>query len=275
MSARRLALRRANVKDIILGQISNDENQYEGAVNELPDGLRADILGELPLGLLDEEADAEAIIEHTTRELERISFAVDETTALAVEPSIWKETVERVRQQGLELLNIHRDMYLAALEEGTTRKAEQAMTAHLAKSSTSMTPDRIQRLSVFRVKSFFDDINESKKSLLEWSYTGKSSGDRSGGNAALPADWVFTLPVKEGDQVEADLGGAFFPATVTRASGGTFDVSFFDGDRETNLSRDQIKLVSPPSQEAVDGPDKSKLTKKELKRLKQKEKKKK
>jgi len=45
--------------------------------------------------------------------------------------------------------------------------------------------------------------------------------------------------------------GAFFPATVTRASGGTYDVAFFDGDRETGLDRSMIKLISPPADAAA------------------------
>jgi hypothetical protein len=76
----------------------------------------------------------------------------------------------------------------------------------------------------------------------------------------------LTMPVKVGDQVEADLGGAFFPATVSRASGGTFDVNFFDGDRETGLERNQIKLLAPPAPQG--DINTSNMTPKQLKRWK-------
>ena len=76
-------------------------------------GQRAE-RGELP----DHEAAAAAAVEQAISELERISKAVDAETATAVPAVVWKETIERVQQQGRELLEIHRDMYLAAIEEG-------------------------------------------------------------------------------------------------------------------------------------------------------------
>ena len=113
-----------------------------------------------------------------------------------------------------------------------------------------MSPERMQRLSLFRVKRFYDLINDSKQRLKEWSLCGvadaSQSNDDNNDATSLSSDWAFTMPVSVGDQVEADLGGAFFPAAITRASGGTYDVAFFDGDRETGLTRRQIKLLSPP-----------------------------
>ena len=269
LSTRRLALRRANVQDTALGEMREEEDRYVGKANELPPDIRSDLFAELPLGLLDEDDKAAQIMDEAILELERISRAVDEETAEAVDKPVWRETAERVRQQGVELLNIHRDMYLAAIEEGRTREAEEAMTAHLDKPvRRTMTPERIQRLSLFRVKRYFDEINNSKKGLLEWSYAGEksdSSDDSTG--EALPDNWAFTLPVNVGDQVEADLGGALFPATVSLASGGKYDVTFFDGDRETGLDRSQIKLLTPPAA-PTSNVDTSKMTKKELKRWK-------
>ena len=274
LNARRLALRRACVTDSALGQTRDEDNPFIGKANELPANLRADLFAELPLGLLDEDDKAAPLIDTVAAELERISKAVDEKTAASVESSVWRETVERIHQEGVELLEIHRDMYLAAIEEGRTREAEAAMTAHLDKGGPrkTMSPERIQRLSLFRVKRFYDQINESKQQLKEWSYAGVASSlSSSDGEAApaLAADWAFTMPVKVGDQVEADLGGAFFSATVTRASGGTYDVAFFDGDRETGLDRSMIKLLSPPAESS--SPEESNMTPKELKRWKKKQ----
>jgi L-rhamnose mutarotase len=82
----------------------------------------------------------------------RISEAVDEETYNKVDQSVWKETVERIREQGIELFEIHRNMYLEALKEGGTRDAEDAMTFHLDKPKRqTMTSERMQRLSLFRV----------------------------------------------------------------------------------------------------------------------------
>ncbi len=74
------------------------------------------------------------------------------------------------------------------------------------------------------------------------------------------------MPVKVGDVFDADLGGAYFPATVTRASGNTYDVLFFDGDRDEGLDRSMIKLLNPPV--LVEEVDTSAMTPKQLKRWK-------
>uniref|UniRef100_A0A7S3P829 Bifunctional lysine-specific demethylase and histidyl-hydroxylase n=1 Tax=Amphora coffeiformis TaxID=265554 RepID=A0A7S3P829_9STRA len=269
LNARRLALRRACVEDTALGQAADGLNPYIGKCNMITDeALRKDLFSALPLGLLEEVAPPN-LVDKIAIELERISRAVDDETASAVPPAVWKETIERLQVQGRELFETHRDMYLAAIEEGRTREAEDAMTAHLESSSSSrvLSPERMKRLSLFRVKKYYDQINESKEKLKEWSFAGKAA-QLSGGANELPNNWAFTLPVKVGDQVEADLGGAFFPATVSRASGNTYDVQFFDGDRETNLSRDQIKLLAPPATSATSEVDTSNMTPKQLKRWK-------
>lgn len=276
LSARRLALRRAHVADTALEKVTDGQNYYTGKCNLLADEtLRNELFSPLPLGFLsDNQETAVAVANQATTELERISKAIDVETANAVPPGVWKETIERLQQQGKELLEIHRDMYLAAIEEGRLRESEDAMTAHLDSGSSSrsaLSPERMQRLSLFRVKKFYDKINESKGSLKEWSFAGESPEMSSSTTAAaaLPSNWAFSMPVKVGDRVEADLGGAFFPATVSRASGGTFDVQFFDGDRETNLDRSQIKLMAPPATAiAGDDVDTSNMTPKQLKRWK-------
>ena len=154
VSARRLALRRGCVKDTALGQTLEEENRYVGSINELSGPVHDDLFAEFPLGFLDEEDQSisEALLDEVTDELIRISKEVDAETFSQVEESVWKETVERVKQQGLELLETHRDMYLAAIEEGRTREAEDAMTAHLDRKKKAMTPERMQRLSLFRVQ---------------------------------------------------------------------------------------------------------------------------
>jgi hypothetical protein len=250
--------------------------------------LRNDLLEALPLGFLDDDkVEGEKMIAQVAARVEAIARRVDETTANAVDTSVWKEATERLQQHGRELLEIHRDMYLAAIEEGETRAAEAKMTAHLHHDDdetaapavrTTLTPDQIQRLSVFRVKRHFDRIDEAIKSLQTWSYEGKPSATAGAAAApALPENWQFTMPLKVGDQVEADLGGAFFPATISRVGpgGSGYDVTFFDGDKETGMDRSLIKLLTPPSLEAEDEEvDTSNMTPKQLKRWKKQQEKK-
>mmetsp|Transcript_3786 Transcript_3786/g.9925 ORF Transcript_3786/g.9925 Transcript_3786/m.9925 type:complete len:692 (+) Transcript_3786:80-2155(+) len=283
LNARRLALRRANVIDTALGQSRDEDNVYVGKVNELPDDIHRGLLTELPLGFLGPESTSEsASVDTITTRLKELSQAVDPKTFQAVEDSIWRDTVEELQSKGNELLEIHRDMYLAALEEGRTRKAEDMMTAHLGNQKRVMTPERIQRLSLFRVEKFFKQIDAVKANLLQWSYDGEKSDGASESSApALPDNWAFVLPVKVGDQVDADLGGAFFSATVTRVlpGGRGYDVQYFDGDRDTGLDRSMIKLLTPPdlseSGSGDDDVDTSQMTPKQLKRWKKAQKKKK
>lgn len=279
LSARRLVLRRAGVSDGALGQEREGDSPYVGKVNLLPKDIREDLLSHLPLDFLDETKDLSAAVDVVTAELKRISQRVDQESYELVPSEIWRECVERLQTQGMELLEIHRDMYLAAMEEGRERAAESAMTAHLTGDALvrarAMTPERIQRLSIFRVPKYFEKINEAMDTLKKWAREGSSNTDNSSGNA-LPKDWEFTLPLKVGDQVEADLGGAFFPASVTKVSGGRYDVKFFDGDVMNGLDRSQIKLLAPPASTIDSLNDDTEepppgLTPKELKRWRKKQ----
>ena len=278
LSARRLALMRAGVNDSKLGQMKEEDNRYVGEVNTLAKSVRDDLLSNLPLDFLDDTKDLNKAVDDVTAELERISKEVDPDTYAAVPSSIWKETVQQIQNQGVKLFDIHRDMYLAAIEEGRLRKAEDAMTAHLEgdalKRARAMTPEKMQRLSLFRVQKYYEQIDEAKKELADWAKEGSVSTDSGSDPNALPQDWAFTLPVKVGDQVEADLGGAFFPATVTKASVNSFDVKFFDGDVMNGLDRSQVKLLSPPKVSAGNDDEEMPppgLTKKELKRWRKKQ----
>ena len=77
-----------------------------------------------------------------------------------------------------------------------------------------------------------------------------------------------------GDQVEADLGGAFFPAEITKVAGSSYDVKFFDGDVMNGLDRSMVKLLAPPASDSAGGSEDSPppgLKKKELKRWRKKQ----
>ncbi|KAL3910560.1 MAG: hypothetical protein SGILL_007645 [Bacillariaceae sp.] len=279
LNARRIALRRSNVVDTALGQSRDEDNQYVGKVNELPQEVFQGLLSEFPLDFLkDSDVPTEASIDAISAELKRIAKAVDAETFQQVDDVVWKDTVEKLREQGQALLEIHRDMYLAAIEEGRTRKAEDAMTAHLSDDERqsnrrkTMSPERVQRLSLFRVQKYYEQINKVKADLLQWSYEVKIPSGGEDDKAALPENWAFTMPVKIGDEVEADLGGAFFPATVQKVlPGDEYFVQFFDGDQET-LERSMIKLMKPPNL-GGDDVDTSKMTPKQLKRWKKAQKK--
>ena len=253
LSLRQYALMRANVEDTGLSPTNN--NKYTGNVNLLPMEVWQRLLQHLPLELLHPETtDDSPIIDTITSQLEVVSQEVDVSTYEQIPKEIWKETVLRVRQEGLELLDVHRDMYLAAMKEGSIRR------------SSPLTEIPPHRLSIFRVEPFYKQVDVIKQQLLAWA-TSSSSSSSSG----LPDDWAITVPLSVGDQVEADLGGAYFPASITSVNpNNTYKVTFFDGDVEI-LPRDMIHLLTPPklSQTSEDEPPPG-LTPKEIKRWRKK-----
>jgi len=287
LSVRNAALRRSGLKDVLAPKSfssSNAEiNRYTGKVNQLPTAnLRSQLMDALPLNFLDVSPnDNPAFVDPIVNRLEKLCSMVNEATgdSTVISSESLHEALKQIHSYGSSILDIHRDMYLAAVEEGRLRKAEAAMTAHIKDSSSSktitMTPERMQRLSLFRVRPFFEQIDAAKKELEQWCLSGNmppsSSSDPSveAQTSQLDPNWQFTAPLQNGDEVEADLGGAYFPAKISQVVGNTYNVVFFDGDRADGLERSQIKLSNPPSSDN-DEIDTTGLTKKEIKKLKKK-----
>ena len=154
------------------------------------------------------------------------------------------------------------------------------MTAHLKgealERARGMTPEKMQRLSLFRVRDYYEKINASKEALVNWSKSGTKVGGDGAASASggLPANWEYTVPLQVGDEVEADLGGAMFPARVSAVTGNTYSVEYFDGDKDGGLERSMIKLLKPPAaasdEDELDIGDTTGLTPKEIKKLKKK-----
>jgi hypothetical protein len=280
LSVRNVALRWLGLKDVLtpssLSTSNPEMNRYVGKVNQLPKNIRSSIMDALPLDFLDlSPNDNPNTVDPIVNQLGKIFTSVNELkgdTATISRDSL-VEVLKRIHSYGSSILEIHRDMYLTAVEEGRLREAEAAMTSHIKDSrsnSVKLTPDQIRRLSLFRVRPFFQKIDAAKKELDDWCLSGGTSvpsiSDNSDENTLLDPNWQFSSPVQVGDECEAVLGGAFFAARVSRVVGDKYDVQFFDGDRADGLERDQIKLLKPPSPENVEI-DTTGLTKKEIKRL--------
>ena len=179
----------------------------------------------------------------------------------------WISVVERFREAGQDILSTHRDMYLAAIEEGRKRKEE---------GDGPMTQDKMDRLSLFRVPPYFEKLEKAKGGLREWAVQGMGGGKGGvdeGEGSGVPDDWATSWELKVGDPVDADLGGCMFPAAVMKVNeGGTYDVQFFDGEVEKGVARDAIVLKVKPTLGGGGGGeggiDTAGLTKKEIKRLK-------
>ena len=279
LSVRNIALKRCGVKDILspppFATSSVEINKYAGKVNLLPNNLRSQLMDALPLDILDKSPSDPSVANPVVNHLEKLCSMVNEATGdnAAISSESLHEALQQIHSYGSTILDIHRDMYLAAVEEGRLRKTEAAMTAHIKEKKSAMTPEKIQRLSLFRVRPFFEHIDVKKKELEQWCLSGSiassSSDISSGSTSQLDPNWKFTAPLKVGDEVEADLGGAFFAGKIAQVVGNTYNVVFFDGDRENGLERSQIKLINPPSV-VSDEFDTTGLTKKEIKKLKKK-----
>ena len=272
LAARSAALQRNKAKDVLSPQ---SDNRYTGKVNQLPQNIRSQLMDALPLELLDiVPSDNTDFMKGVATQLTTRCKLVDEATGQSAElpEASYIEALERIHSYGSDILEVHRDMYLAAVEEGRLRKAEAAMTAHLKKDDgdVTMTPERLQRLSLFRVRPFFEQIESLKKELNNWCISGEViTQENSAAAAQLDPNWQFTSPLKVGDEVEADLGGAFFAGKIAQVTGSTYNVVFFDGDRENGLERDQIKLLNPPALVEEEF-DTTGMTPKEIKKMRKK-----
>ena len=278
LSVRNIALRRIRSKDIL----ASETNLYVGKVNQLSNNLRSRVMNSLPLDFLDSDRNdysktMDSIVNHLGELCSMINESTD-TNADIISLESLREAFQQIHSYASSILEIHRDMYIAAIDEGRLRKAEAAMTAHIindsnSSSSAKMTPERIQRLSLFRVKQYFQQIDTVKKELDLWCTTGSTStsrtSDLSGTESALDPNWRICTPLEVGDVCEAELGGAYFAAKVTKIVGDKYNVEFFDGDRLDGLERHQIKLYQPPSLNKSNI-DTGGLTKKEIKRLQKK-----
>ena len=271
LAARSAALQRNKAQDVLSPP---NDNRYTGRVNQLPQHIRSQLMDALPLELLDiVPSDNPDFMNGVAKQLATRCKLVDEATGQSAElpEASYVEALERIHSYGSDILEVHRDMYLAAVEEGRLRKAEAAMTAHLKKDDgeVTMTPERMQRLSLFRVRPFFEQIESLKKDLNNWCVPGESITKENSASAQLDPNWQFTSPLKVGDEVEADLGGAFFAGKIAQVTGSTYNVVFFDGDRENGLERDQIKLLNPPTP-VEDDFDTTGMTPKEIKKMRKK-----
>lgn len=275
LSVRNIALRRIQSKDLL----SSDTNLYVGKVNQLSNNLRSMVMDALPLDFLDQNSNptVDSIVNHLGELCSMINESTDTNTDISLESL--RQALQQIHSYASSILEIHRDMYLAAAEEGRLRKAEAAMKAHINDSNSSisvkMTPERIQRLSLFRVKQFFQQIDTVKKELDLWCTSGSASVSSTsyltGTESALDPNWQFSTPLQVGDVCEAELGGAYFAAKVKQIVGDKdkYNVEFFDGDCANGLERHQIKLYQPPSLDKS-STNTAGLTKKELKRLQKK-----
>jgi len=133
---------------------------------------------------------------------------------------------------GQGILNTHRDMYVAAIEEETARQnSDLIWTAQ----EENMSTEQMQRLSIFRVARFFMRLDGLRDELRTW-----DKPHRLG-------SWAASQTILNGDQVEISTPGPdgvylWSPAKVVNARmDGLFDIQRFDGNIEYGVPRNMTK----------------------------------
>ena len=257
MSMRTLALRRFDIHDVLE---SNDLKDYfdrnmdecVGRVNQLSYDLREGLFSSLDsisdesLILILEQNRALSIMLATNllnfhdRVNDECGWADTNGKHNSLTLDHCLETVTHFQTIGRKISNSHEDMYITALEEERMRNIEGKGWAINVKDI--MVKERADRLSIFRVPVFFEQLDKLREELRVW-------GDRPG---SYPTSFPIIL---NGDHVEvnilvtdavgnvhAGIKSSWSPAKIVKVrSDGLFNLQLFDGDVKEGLNRRDIK----------------------------------
>ena len=146
--------------------------------------------------------------------------------------------MEQFRHIGQNTFNIHSAMYVAAMDEESERRREPEWNA-----DENMTKDQSDRLSIFRVPLYLEQLDVFRDELKAWSVDG------SGRRASVPT----THSLLHGDQVEVNFeeggggggggrGRPWVPAMIVNVrADGLFDIELFNGEQKMGIRRAAIK----------------------------------
>ncbi len=244
MSMRTLALRRFGLHDILLDSTNytnnnDDMNKYKGMVNQLSCDLREGLLSSLDMSRIDETT-------HMANNLaaynDRVNVECATDTKLTLDQCL--ETVIHFNSIWDKIEITHNDMYTAAIQEERTRKMENG--GWRLNVGDTMTEKRANRLSIFRVPIFFEQLDNLRQEHQTWGETRQMSNDET----SMPN--LF-----EGDQVEANLLDTNVCNSVVMAAeeniswsfakvikvrdDGQFNLQLFDGTVKNGVGRHNIK----------------------------------
>jgi hypothetical protein len=148
--------------------------------------------------------------------------------------------VTQFRDIGQKVLNTHRNMYTSAIAEESVRKIEEGGWP-AEKHSIFSAREQIDRLSIFRVPMFFEELDIIRDQLRTWS----DEFQRDGGGLGA---WAASQSILNGDQVEASDAGdgvgcsGWSPAKVIDArADGLFNLQLFDGSVKKGVRRQDMK----------------------------------
>ena len=273
MSMRTLALRRFGVHDVLEGYDSKSDpdrnmDNCVGKVNELSYDLREGLFSSLDGTSSSSSCDGETLVLEphgacammVAKNLlvfhDRANFEcgwIDtkmNNDSLTLDQCL--ETVTHFRDIGQKIKASHENMYIAALDEERRRDVEGGGWA--MNVGDIMEPQRADRLSIFRVPIFFEQLDKLREDLRVW---GDHRGDQiMHRDVSSHTSWTSLPMILDGDQVEAnilDIGAvgnvydAGLKSTWSSAkivkvrSDGLFNLQLFDGTVEEGVYRHNIK----------------------------------
>lgn len=242
MSMRSLALRRFGIHDVLLesnNHINDIMDSCVGKVNQLSYELREGLFSSL-----DTTLDGPKTAENLLAYHDRVNFECGADTYTHLTYSQCLETVIHFETIWQKIESTHNDMYTAALNEERTREVENGgWTMNVGET---MAKKRAERLSIFRVPMFFEQLDKLRQDHRIWGSLHKRSTIEK------------TLPnLFNGDQVEAYLLDAnacnlvgiraeekisWVSAKVIKVRpDGLFNLQLFDGKVENGVGRLHIK----------------------------------
>lgn len=249
-SMRTLALRVHGVHDVLLGVFDRNMDACAGRVNQLSYDLREGLYSSVDGAIFSVDTTNVHPKAQRERDLflkERIGtvasnlLAFHERTNLEcghaddVNESLTFDqclkTVVQFQNVGQKISNAHQDMYVAAVREERTREDEHGGWA--LNVGDLMTEKRVNRLSIFRVQTYYKRFDELREELRAWGDFQPVQGIREERKVELPM-------ILKGDQVQVQSpidSSSSFAKVVKVRSDGLFNLIFFDGTQQKGVER--------------------------------------
>jgi len=254
LSMRRLGLLKFGKLDVLSGTNNNNNgngnanynDDYEndtcvGAVNHLSKELREHLFSSVDGRLLSVNDDLEplklrASIIKVAADLHLLIAQVDGGTGTGAGASTLSldecvAVVAQFQAVGQKILNVHTAMYVSAMEEEMQRMIELEQW----KADENMTKQQSDRLSIFRVPIFFEQLDGFRDELRAWATEGNGR----------KVEGPVLHSLLDGDQIEVnlDLGVAsWFPAKIVNVrADDLFDIQMFDGEVKNGIRREAMK----------------------------------
>jgi hypothetical protein len=262
LSMRRLGLRRFYMHDalVLAKGDDHDDSVYMGMANsKLSEELREALFSSVDSSMLSVKDDIALTVlggeavekvamnlfllnKQINKELlgncgRGIASKKDLSLSLSLEQCV--VVVTQFRDIGQKVLNTHRNMYTSAIAEESVRKTEDGGWS--AEKHSIMSREQIDRLSIFRVPMFFEELDSIRDELRTWADEFQRDGDGLGA-------WAASQTILNGDQVESSEAGGgvgcsgWSPAKVIDArADGLFDLQQFDGSVKNGVRRQNMK----------------------------------